>query len=105
MSRGVPRPEETDVPDIRETLAQLDRRLADLRHQINDLVTEPEPAPPPPPPARSTVPAPTAAELESAYLGHGSETIGPRVSHVEAASEAVDQLGSQIKQLLTIRER
>lgn len=105
MSRGLPRPEETDVPDIRETLAQLDRRLADLRHQIDDLVTEPEPAPPPPPPARSSVPVPTAAELESAYFERGSEAAGPRASQVEAASAAVDRLGDQIKQLLMIRER
>lgn len=105
MSRGVPRPEETDVPDIRETLAQLDRRLADLRHQINDLVTEPEPAPPPPPPARSTVPVPTAAELESAYVERASEPRGPRQPLGEVASGAVDQLGAQIRQLLTMRER
>lgn len=108
MSRGLPRPEETDVPDIRETLAQLDRRLADLRHQIDDLVTEPEPPPPPPPPAPSSAPLPTAAELESAYAGRpepGREAIRPHASQIQAASEAVGQLGVQIKQLLTIRER
>lgn len=92
------------MPDIRDTLAQLDRRLADLRHQINDLVTEPEPAPPPPPPARSSLSVPTASELEGAYDEGGSER-GPRAAAVEAASEAVGQLGAQVRQLLTIRER
>ncbi len=108
VSRGLPRAEETDVPDLRETLAQLDRRLDDLRHQINGLVTEPEPALPPPPAAPSSVPVPTAAEIERAYAGPpalGREATGPQASQLQAASEAVGQLGVQIKQLLTIRER
>ena len=109
MGRGRPRPEETDVPDIRETLAQLDRRLADLRHQINDLVTEPDPAPPPPPPPRSSVPPPPqAAELEREYAGQsarGVSSLGPQPAQVRAVSEAVGQLGAQVKELLTMRER
>lgn len=108
MVGGLARTKETYVPDIRETLAQLDTRLADLRHQINDLVTESEPAPPPPPPGPSSMALPTAAEMESAYGGPpeaDTESRGSRVSQAQAASEAVDQLGTQIKQLLTIRER
>jgi hypothetical protein len=109
MVRGLTRTKETHVPDIRETLAQLDTRLADLRHQINNLVTEPEQAPPPPPlPGPSSVQLPTAAEIESAYAGQaeaGSESRGSRGSQAQMASEAVDQLGAQVKQLLTIRER
>ncbi len=109
MGRGLPRPEETDVPDIRETLAQLDRRLADLRHQINDLVTEPDPAPPPPPPGRSSVPPPSsAAELETEYARQSARGVappGPHPAQVQAVSEAVGQLGAQVKELLTMRER
>jgi hypothetical protein len=108
MRRGLPPTEEIDVPDIRETMAQLDRRLADLRHQISDLVTEPEPSPPPPPPARSSLPLPTATEIERAAYDEsqpGQAAAGPRPAPVQAASGVVDQLGAQIKQLLTLRER
>jgi hypothetical protein len=106
LLRGLPPTEGADVPDMRETMAQLDRRLADLRDQIKNLVTEPEPAPPPPPPSASSVPLPTAADIESAYGGAAApEPVASRTAGAQAASEAVDQLGVQIRQLLTLREQ
>jgi hypothetical protein len=108
QSPAPPRAEENVVPDIRETMAQLDRRLAELRDQISDLVTEPEAPPPLPSPAASSVALPTAAELERAYAGRpgsASGGTGPQSSQTQAAADAVGQLGAQIKELLTIRER
>lgn len=97
------------MPDIRETLTQLDRRLADLKQQINDLVTEPEPAAPPPPPERNSVSLPTAAELaggaHAAPSGPAPGAPDARAAQLTVAAEAVGQVGEQLKQLLTMRDR
>jgi hypothetical protein len=105
ISRGMPRTEETDVPDIRETLAQLDQRLADLRHQIIDLTTEPEAVPPPPPPTRSELALPTLEDLEASGAGPSVSRAGLGTARAQAAADGVARLGSQIEQLLTMRER
>lgn len=108
MSRALPRAEERDVPDIRETLAQLDRRLADLRHQIDDLADTPEPAPPPPPPARRDLPLPPPPDLgDHPATLPAATAAAPEAerARARALSEGIGQLGSQIEQLLTVRER
>ena len=57
------------------------------------------------PASASSVPLPTAADIESAYGGAPApEALASRTAGAQAASEAVDQLGVQIRQLLTLRE-
>jgi hypothetical protein len=103
MSRGLLWAEENVVPDTRDTLAALDRRLAELRDQIADLAEAPAPAPPPPPPTPRPLPPPTAAGLaddvpDAAQAEH-------RRASGRALVEGVDRLGSEIEELLRMRER
>jgi hypothetical protein len=103
MSLGLPWAEENVVPDMRDTLAALDRRMAALRDQIADLAQPPEPAPPPPPPAPRTLPMPTPADPgdDAPPTGHTEH----RSASAVVLGEAVDRLGSQIEELLMMRER
>ena len=70
-----PSAEVKPVADIRETLAQLDRKLANIRDQVGDLAQEPEAlVPPAPPPARRSLPEPILpVEPRPAF---------PRVDHI-----------------------
>jgi hypothetical protein len=106
LSPGLAQTEETDLPDMSETMAQLDQRLADLRQQINDLATAPAPVPPAPPPERSPLPLPTPGEL-NASAAELAEQVSPawEPAAAGAAAEGLAQLGSQIQQLLTMRDR
>jgi hypothetical protein len=89
------------VPDVGDTLAALDQRLADLRRQIDDLAHAPEPAPPTPPPAPRVLPLPTG-------LAGDAQTAEPTALGsvaAQALSGGVDRLGSQIEDLLRMRQQ
>jgi hypothetical protein len=116
----MPRTEENDVPDIRDTLGQLDRRLAEIRDQIAGLADLPEPTPPPPPPDHRSIPLPTPVGFGDATgLEEPPESAEGRAypdsaavrsatldrDRAQALATGVDQLGSQIEQLLSVRER
>lgn len=126
------------MTDLNETLAQLDRRLADVRQQVAGLAagSDPPPPPAPPPPRRSlpvpnTDPEPETADETAPPAGQatdepdppgpqapdrvGQETEGDaahsfRVERLApppdpTAPDRIGQLGAQIEQLLTVRDR
>ena len=105
MSDGLPRAEETDLSDMSETMDQLDRRLAELRHQIHDLGTEPSR----PRLLRRAPRPPAAAYAGRTSAGRRPSRAGrrdfPRQPNGQAVAEGLGRLGSQIEQLLRIRER
>lgn len=107
VTRALPRTEENDVPDIGETLTQLDRQLAEIRHRLDGLAERPGASPPPPPPARRPLPLPTPGELEEETAHAQPVTAGTSQLDrelVQVVDEGVGRLGSQIEQLLRIRE-
>jgi hypothetical protein len=107
VSHVWPWTEEDEVPDIGESLAQLDQRLAEIRQQLADMAERPEALPPPPPPARRDLPPPAPGLQELAPSGHppAAKLSERRREPVRVVGEGVGQLGTQIEQLLRIRQR
>ncbi|MFL5822936.1 MAG: hypothetical protein ACJ764_05785 [Solirubrobacteraceae bacterium] len=99
------------MPDIRKNFAQLDQRLADLREQLSGPAEDPAPPQPlAPPPERRPLPEPTlaaaaAGEDPGSETAEGTEAADPTGAADLPNLEGIEQLGTQIEQLLTVRDQ
>ena len=111
VTGGSPSAPDEDAPDLQRTFAQLDERLAELRDQLStgsDVPPEPAPLPPPPERRRLPEPAPPVSEPGPAPGPRSAEPAPESASYPEAELariESLEQLGTQIEQLLTVRDQ